>query len=81
MKVSNNDEDIRLDSQTAKYLQNEYRDVLLVDKDDNLFNNQLGALELSPLDASLNEKLAQMANKVYRDVIVPLDQFKEDDPV
>ena len=81
MKVSNNDEDIRLDSQTAKYLQNEYRDVLLVDKDDNLFNNQLGALDLSPLDASLNEKLAQMANKVYRDVIVPLDQFKEDDPV
>ena len=81
MKVSNNDEDIRLDSQTAKYLQNEYRDVLLVDKDDNLFNNQLGALESSPLDASLNEKLAQMANKVYRDVIVPLDQFKEDDPV
>ena len=36
---------------------------------------------MNPLDASLNEKLAQMASKVYRDVVVPLDQSKEDDPV
>lgn len=33
------------------------------------------------MDASLNEKLAKMASKVYRDVVVPLEHLKEDDPV
>ena len=38
-------------------------------------------LDMSPDDASLNEKLAQMASKVYRDVVIPIDHLKEDDPV
>lgn len=36
---------------------------------------------MNPMDASLNEKLAQMANRVYKDVTVPLNQHREDDPV
>ena len=30
---------------------------------------------------TLDERLAMMANRVYRDVVVPLEQAKEDDPV
>lgn len=40
-----------------------------------------GPLDVHPMDASLNEKLAKMASKVYRDVVVPLEHLKEDDPV
>ena len=51
---------------------NDYNSVYLV-KEDPFGDGPLGALHLSPVDASLNEKLAQMASRVYRDVVVPLD--------
>ena len=63
------DLDLRLDSSTATYLQNEYRDVFLVNGPER--GHGLGALHLSPMDASLNEKLAEMASKVYKNVVVP----------
>lgn len=31
----------------------------------------MGALHLNPMDASLNEKLYEMASKVHQDVVVP----------
>ena len=41
----------------------------------------LGALHMNPMDASLNEKLFEMASKVHRDVVMPADLAREDDPV
>ena len=51
---------------------NEYNSVYLL-KDDGFGDGPLGALHLSPVDTSFNEKLVQMASRVYRDVVVPLD--------
>lgn len=62
--------------------QDEYRDVFLVKRDDSQelqrFNRLGGALHMS--DHSLDFKLAQMANKAHRGVVVPLDQVKETAP-
>ena len=48
---------------------------------DDLLDNHPGALHLSPMDASLDEKLARMASKVYKDVVVPYGMQNEDDPM
>lgn len=69
-----------LDPSTANYYQNEFRDIYVVNEEGQ-HDHGLGALHANPLDKSLNEKLAQMANRVYRDVTVPLGQHREDDPV
>ena len=75
--LSNAPEMDRVDS-PPQHDPNLYNNVYLV-KEDSFGDGPLGALHLTPVDASLNEKLAQMASKVYRDVVVPLDQVKEDD--
>ena len=44
-----------------------------------MFQQHPGALEYNPNDADLDLKLAQMANKVYKDVVVPLEQANHEE--
>jgi len=60
---------------------NDYRDIYLLKQDENMLYRHPGPLDVHPMDASLNEKLALMASKVYKNVVVPLEHLKEDDPV
>ena len=55
-------------------MQDEYQDIFLIKKNTKneiMLNRHPGALDISPMDAALNEQLAQMANRVYKSIVAP----------